>query len=133
MAIQSIISKLIFLSLKSHNNLKLNNTNSLEVFSVIIFSLKETLRLFKQNNKTKDTYYPKLINMQSKRKKEDHNAAKPPFKERLQMAVASILEGRLFIEEAVEKYEILPSSIIQELRRIQKLKKSTTLSDKKSK
>ncbi|MGB3104221.1 MULTISPECIES: hypothetical protein [Sphingobacterium] len=71
--------------------------------------------------------------MQSKRKKEDHNAAKPPFKERLQMAVASILEGRLFIEEAVEKYEILPSSIIQELRRIQKLKKSTTLSDKKSK
>jgi len=71
--------------------------------------------------------------MQSKRKKEDHNAAPLPFKERLQMAVNGILEGRLFIEEAVEKYEILPSSIIQELRRIQKLKKNTTLSDKKSK
>ncbi len=71
--------------------------------------------------------------MQSKRKKEDHNAAKPPFKERLHMAVASILDGTLFIEEAVEKYEVLPSSIIQELRRIQKLKKSTALSDKKSK
>ncbi len=47
------------------------------------------------------------------------------------MAVASILEGRLFIEEAVEKYGILPSSIIQELRRIQKLKKTSTLPNKK--
>lgn len=71
--------------------------------------------------------------MKSERKKENHNAAKAPFKERLQMAVASILEGRLFIEEAVEKYEILPSSIIQELRRIQKLKKSSSSSDEKTK
>ncbi|WP_312330866.1 hypothetical protein [Sphingobacterium sp.] len=69
--------------------------------------------------------------MRSKRKKEYLDDAKNTFKERLQMAVASILEGRLFIEEAVEKYGILPSSIIQELRRIQKLKKTSTLPNKK--
>ncbi len=49
------------------------------------------------------------------------------------MAVAGILEGRLFIEEAVEQYEVLPSSIIQELRRIQKLKKASSLPKKKNK
>lgn len=69
--------------------------------------------------------------MRSKRKKEYLDDAKDTFKERLQMAVASILEGRFFIEEAVEKYGILPSSIIQELRRIQKLKKTSTLPNKK--
>ncbi|MFC3353483.1 hypothetical protein [Sphingobacterium zeae] len=69
--------------------------------------------------------------MKSKRKTENSGDSKPPFKDRLQMAVASILEGRFFIEEAVEKYDILPSSIIQELRRIQKLKKASSAPNKK--
>lgn len=69
--------------------------------------------------------------MKNKRKTENSGDSKLPFKDRLQMAVASILEGRFFIEEAVEKYDILPSSIIQELRRIQKLKKASSAPNKK--
>ncbi|WP_293937328.1 hypothetical protein [Sphingobacterium sp. UBA5996] len=71
--------------------------------------------------------------MKSKRKIENSGTPKLLFKDRLQMAVAGILEGRLFIEEAVEQYEVLPSSIIQELRRIQKLKKASSLPKKKNK
>ncbi len=69
--------------------------------------------------------------MEKKNKKENSDEQKIPVNERLQMAVASILEGRFFIEEAVEKYRILPSSIIQELRRIQKLKKASAQPHKK--
>lgn len=68
--------------------------------------------------------------MKNKRKKENLGDPKPLFKDRLHMAVAGILEGRLFIEEAVEQYDVLPSSIIQELRRIQKLKKISSLPKK---
>ncbi|MDR6733892.1 hypothetical protein [Sphingobacterium sp. 2149] len=71
--------------------------------------------------------------MKTKRETENLGEPKPPFRERLQMAVSSILEGRFFIEEAVEQYNILPSSIIQELRRIQKLKKASCPPKKKNK
>lgn len=71
--------------------------------------------------------------MEKKNKKENSEEKQIPVNERLQMAVASILDGRLFIEEAVEKYEVLPSNIIQELRRIQKLKNASSAQKKKSK
>ncbi|WP_346084889.1 hypothetical protein [Sphingobacterium ginsenosidimutans] len=54
---------------------------------------------------------------------EPSNPPKPPFKERLQLAVSGIMEGYLLLEEAVDKYQVPPSSIIKVLKKIQKLKK----------
>lgn len=54
---------------------------------------------------------------------EPSDPAKPPFKERLQLAVSGIMEGYLLLEEAVDKYQVPPSSIIKVLKKIQKLKK----------
>lgn len=71
--------------------------------------------------------------MKKKSIKENPDDARPPFKERLQMAVSSIMDGTFFIEEAVEKYEVLPSSIIIELKKIQKLKKEAAKSLKTKK
>lgn len=51
---------------------------------------------------------------------------KPPFKERLQLAVSGIMEGYLLLEEAMDKYEVPSSSIIKALKKIQKLKKAAS-------
>lgn len=69
--------------------------------------------------------------MKKKSNKENPDDTRPPFKERLQMAVSSIMDGTCFIEEAVAKYEVLPSSIIVELKKIQKLKKEASIVTKK--
>ncbi|MDR2271688.1 MAG: hypothetical protein LBF27_12355 [Sphingobacterium sp.] len=52
------------------------------------------------------------------------NSTKPAFKERLQLAVSGIMQGYLLLEEAVDKYDVPPSSIIKALKKILKLKKA---------
>lgn len=49
-------------------------------------------------------------------------------KTRLQLAIAEIMNGYLLLEEAVAKYGVPASSIIQGLKKIQKLKKEAAQS-----
>lgn len=42
---------------------------------------------------------------------------------RLQLALSEIMNGYLFLDEAVQKYEVPASTIIQHLKKIQKEKK----------
>lgn len=44
---------------------------------------------------------------------------------RLQWAISDIMNGYLFLNEAVEKYEVPASTIILHLKKIQKEKKET--------
>lgn len=46
-------------------------------------------------------------------------------KARLQLALSEIMNGYLFLDEAVQKYEVPASTIIQHLKKIQKEKKKT--------
>ena len=46
-----------------------------------------------------------------------------PRKTRLQLAISEIMNGYLLLDEAVAKYDVPASSIIQGLKKIQKLKK----------
>jgi hypothetical protein len=56
----------------------------------------------------------------------DKNSASK--KNRIQLAISEIMNGYLLLEEAVVKYEVPASSIIQGLRKIQKLKKDAAQS-----
>lgn len=52
-----------------------------------------------------------------------------PKKTRLQFAISEIMNGYLLLDEAVAKYDVPASSIIQGLKKIQKLKKEAAQPD----
>ncbi len=61
------------------------------------------------------------IKITMKIKTDDKNP--DPRKTRLQLAISEIMNGYLLLDEAVAKYDVPASSIIQGLKKIQKLKK----------
>lgn len=61
------------------------------------------------------------IKIMMKTKTDDKNPE--PKKIRLQLAISEIMNGYLLLDEAVAKYDVPASSIIQGLKKIQKLKK----------
>lgn len=67
------------------------------------------------------------IKITMKIKTDDKNSE--PKKTRLQLAISEIMNGYLLLDEAVAKYEVPASSIIQGLKKIQKLKKQAAQSN----